>query len=536
MAANSAQEQLMLELVNRARMNPAAEATRFGISLNKDLAPGTITATPKQVLAMNDFLVLSADRHSNWMIVNDRFDHVESPAFPNGRTGLNPGDRMTAAGYALVPPFSAGENISWTGTTGTIDLTTSIIAQHRGLFLSAGHRENMLNDTFREVGIGQQTGQFLSGGVNYNSSMVTQNFALSGNKVFVTGVVYNDTIVNDNFFTVGEQTPLRAVGGTGGVSDTTGAGGGYELGFSTTGAKTIGFNLATGLLQVAVTVATKNIKIDAVNGHEIWTNSHLSVVGGPITELHALGMLAIALTGGAASEKLFGNAAANRLTARNGNDFLDGGGGPDRMLGEAGNDTYRVDHAGDTVDETGGTGADTVQSSITFNLSDTVHAIGLVEYLTLLGNAPINGSGNAQNNLMIGNSAANVLAGGGGNDTLIGGPGVDTLGGGPGDDNFVLNAPLAGRDVIAGFSNLAGDNDTFRLENGVMPALGGPGALNPALFFAGAAAHDPTDRVVYNQSTGALDYDSNGNAAGGVTHIALLSTRPVLTIADFVVI
>ena len=40
----------------------------------------------------------------------------------------------------------------------------------------------------------------------------------------------------------------------------------------------------------------------------------LSVVGGPVTELHALGIQGINLTGGAASEKLFGNAAANRLT------------------------------------------------------------------------------------------------------------------------------------------------------------------------------------------------------------------------------
>ena len=57
MAANSAQEQLMLELINRARMNPAAEAARQGIDLNQGLAPGTISAAPKQVLAMNDLLV-----------------------------------------------------------------------------------------------------------------------------------------------------------------------------------------------------------------------------------------------------------------------------------------------------------------------------------------------------------------------------------------------------------------------------------------------------------------------------------------------
>ena len=82
MAANSAQEQLMLELINRARMNPAAEAARQGITLNQGLAPGTISASPKQVLAMNNFLVLSADRHSNWMLVNDIFNHNETAGLP----------------------------------------------------------------------------------------------------------------------------------------------------------------------------------------------------------------------------------------------------------------------------------------------------------------------------------------------------------------------------------------------------------------------------------------------------------------------
>ena len=40
MAEATAREQLILELMNRARMDPAGEAARFGISLNKDLAGG----------------------------------------------------------------------------------------------------------------------------------------------------------------------------------------------------------------------------------------------------------------------------------------------------------------------------------------------------------------------------------------------------------------------------------------------------------------------------------------------------------------
>src|SRR5262245_55336620 len=46
-------EQLMLEVINRARANPTAEAARYSIDLNEGLAPGTISAAPKRPLAFN---------------------------------------------------------------------------------------------------------------------------------------------------------------------------------------------------------------------------------------------------------------------------------------------------------------------------------------------------------------------------------------------------------------------------------------------------------------------------------------------------
>ena len=49
----TAQEQLLVELINRARANPEAEAARFGIPLNEDLEPGEISSDPKQPLAPN---------------------------------------------------------------------------------------------------------------------------------------------------------------------------------------------------------------------------------------------------------------------------------------------------------------------------------------------------------------------------------------------------------------------------------------------------------------------------------------------------
>ncbi len=90
------------------------------------------------------------------------------------------------------------------------------------------------------------------------------------------------------------------------------------------------------------------------------------------------------------------------------------------------------------------------------------------------------------------------------------------------------------RDTISDYNVAA---DTIRLENSVFQALGAAvGTLAANKFFVGAAAHDADDRIVYNSATGALFYDSNGNAAGGVLQFANLAKGLALTNADFVVI
>src|SRR5438132_4135057 len=80
-------EQYLVELINRGRANPAAEASRYGIDLNEGLAPGTISTTAKQPLAINPFLTDGARQHSQWMIDTDTFAHT-------GKNGTQPDDRM----------------------------------------------------------------------------------------------------------------------------------------------------------------------------------------------------------------------------------------------------------------------------------------------------------------------------------------------------------------------------------------------------------------------------------------------------------
>lgn len=132
-----------------------------------------------------------------------------------------------------------------------------------------------------------------------------------------------------------------------------------------------------------------------------------------------IGTSAINGYGNLQNNLLNGNAAAN---------YLSGGFGADTMVGEAGNDVYIADHSGDVVTETSLTGGyDTVYASVTFKLGD------YVEKLILTGSSAINGTGNAEHNVLTGNAAANVLDGG---------FGADSMTGGNGNDIYYVNSPV----------------------------------------------------------------------------------------------
>ena len=232
---------------------------------------------------------------------------------------------------------------------------------------------------------------------------------------------------------------------------------------------------------------------------------------------------------GTASIDGFGNALANIITGNSGGNILNGGAGIDMLRGLNGSDNYVVDNSLDVVDEAqpGSGGVDRVTSSVSFSLANTFTTRGQVENLLLTGTGNLGGTGNSLANAITGNGGANVLNGGGGTDWLTGGAG---------NDNFVFDSALNAVTNVDRITDFSAPADTIRLENAIFTALATPGTLAAAAFHTGAAAHDTSDRIIYNAASGALSYDADGTGAGAAIHFATLNPALAITNADFVVI
>lgn len=357
MAEFDAYELYMLTLINRARADPVAAAAAFGIDLNQGLNPGTISATAKQPLAPNNLLAAAAEAHSDWMLATDTFSHT-------GINGSSPGDRMAAAGYRFTGAYTWGENISWSGTTGQIrtsQLASYIEQQHRGLFLSPGHRVNILGDNYREIGISQQLGEM----TGYNASMITQNFAATGQARYATGVVFND-LNGDGYYNPGEGVGAVSIAVNGNVVGQTSAAGGYAIAM-TNGTWTLGFSGGglTGSYYQTVTMSGLNVGVDAKAAlfapvtFQAWNSTTNSFVAttptaytGPVAHLdwQMLGTAGADNVAGSAQDDFInlggGNDAANGGA---GNDVLDGGTGSNFLIGGAGQDIFFADGRGGQV-------------------------------------------------------------------------------------------------------------------------------------------------------------------------------------------
>jgi len=295
------------------------------------------------------------------------------------------------------------------------------------------------------------------------------------------------------------------------------------------------------------------------------------------------------LVGGSGNDLLNGLAGNDTLAGLGGHDTLDGGSGTDRMEGGDGDDTYFAT-GGDVIVELSGVGAgmfDTVIADTSWTLEQNVEILRLAEgapgAIRGTGNAGSNGIyGNSAANVLDGggtSAAGDTVSGGDGNDT-ISGSGFGSYSGDAGDDLINVGPGFAdggdGNDRIEGFADARGGfgDDTIVSGTGHDSLYGGPGAdtfviaqdphipenwdryilfesgtdklrfdgqvftaLGPSGNFAAGderfysaagaqSAHDATDRLVYDSSTGQLWYDPDG--IGGAAAVLTGIVRDVV--------
>ncbi len=221
----SDEEQQLLEIINRARANPAAEADRL-IALDNpyarfaydfylvdlDLFRAAMLEFPvAQPLAFHPQLATAARGHSQWMLANVEQSHEQGT--------ITAADRVTASGYPWstiaesiyafghdMEHVHAGFEVDW----GLFDAEGNPIAP--GMQDPPGHRLSNHNDTFREIGIavieGTNSRQVGDEVITAGPRVVTMKFgSRHGGGPMITGVAFFD--LNKN----GAYDPGEGLGG-----------------------------------------------------------------------------------------------------------------------------------------------------------------------------------------------------------------------------------------------------------------------------------------------------------------------------------
>ena len=269
-------EQYYLELINRARANPTAEGIRLALTtdpnvLNAYAAFGVnlilmqaqfVLIAPAPPLSMNATLMNAARAHSQNMLQNNYQGHsgpdgsitTRLAAYTSGANGWSIGENVYAYSKSVWYGH-AGFEVDWGGSALT-----------GGMQSPPGHRQNIHNPAFREVGIGVVLGSN-GGSTGVGPQLVTQDFGtLGGLSPFVTGVVYRD-LNSNGFYDPGE--------GVGGVTVTianvssyavTASSGGYSIPVPGSGDYTVTFSGGSvPATQKAVSVINgQNVKADYI--------------------------------------------------------------------------------------------------------------------------------------------------------------------------------------------------------------------------------------------------------------------------------
>ncbi|HYI64425.1 MAG TPA: cadherin domain-containing protein [Allosphingosinicella sp.] len=215
------------------------------------------------------------------------------------------------------------------------------------------------------------------------------------------------------------------------------------------------------------------------------------------------------MLGDAGDDRIEGGAGSDGVLGGTGADYIDGGADGDWLFGEDGDDTIL-----------GGGGADRIEAGAG---ADGVLGGAGADYI----------AGGADNDVLFGNDADDTILGEQGDDLLDGGAGSDGLSGGTGADIFAFTAALGASnidfitDFVSGTDKIALDDVVFQLSLG---------ELDPASFVIGPAAEGDGERIVYDNVTGALYFDSDGGGGNAQVQFAQVQPGIVLTASDFFVI
>jgi Ca2+-binding RTX toxin-like protein len=248
---------------------------------------------------------------------------------------------------------------------------------------------------------------------------------------------------------------------------------------------------------------------------------------------------------GAAHSTINGTAGNDSLSGTNGADLILGGDGDDTLDGGSGNDTINGGDGIDTVTYASSTDNTTVELGRGKAAKD---GHGGSDTLISIENA----TGSALNDIIIGSNIANVLRGedghdiidgldgndtlyggdghdhlrgGAGNDVLIGGNGVDTLVGGAGNDIFWFSPYPETSDVILDFAPGA---DKLRIES-----FGGMvNTIDASQFRLATESATSAHRIIYDNATGMLYLDSDGDGDDPALALVKLVGAPNLTYSD----
>ena len=195
-----------------------------------------------------------------------------------------------------------------------------------------------------------------------------------------------------------------------------------------------------------------------------------------------------------------GNGTPSTINGTSSDNILIGTSRDDTVIGFRGQDTLR-----------GGNGNDTLQGGAQ---EDILHGENGDDVLR----------GGSERDVLHGGNGNDKLNAGSGKDVLFGGPGQDWLtGGGRGVDLFRFTAPNEGRDVITDF-----DPSEDMIQVSPKRFVLSRGVLEQHQFVLGTGAADRSDRFIYDQNSGNLYFDIDGNGDQDQILIATLTNKPNL--------